>query len=403
MSHAQSDTRPSPFSPDSGPVPISNFRSDIQGLRAVAVLLVVFGHAGFSGFDGGFIGVDVFFVISGFVITNLLQRQPPRQVLHNLRHFYSRRILRIVPAATVVIVATVFAAYWIQGKFFDPTLLEDARWATLFSANFRLISTSTAYFIEGVDPSLLTHFWSLAVEEQFYFIYPVIVFGLTWLGRENHRTLILRTFLIVAVSTSAIWSVIYTATDSVAAYYSPLTRFWELALGGLVATIPAFLTRSNPVLNNLLAIAAVVALALSVAFISPTSAFPGVIAWWPCGAAAVLLWTGRTTAPGGPAMWLSWKPLRFIGDVSYSFYLWHFGWLMLPKQLDFFANNSWTPIIGIIGAFICAVISYYLLENPIRHSKRLTKDGIAVAILLLVCLALSWDATLLIEQFYLNS
>jgi peptidoglycan/LPS O-acetylase OafA/YrhL len=102
-------------------------------------------------------------------------------------------------------------------------------------------------------------------------------------------------------------------------------------------------------------------------------------------------------------MWLSWKPLRFIGDVSYSFYLWHFGWLMLPKQLDFFANNSWTPIIGIIGAFICAVISYYLLENPIRHSKRLTKDGIAVAILLLVCLALSWDATLLIEQFYLNS
>ena len=391
------------FSAQDGPIPVTTFRSDIQGLRAVAVLLVVFAHAGFTGFDGGFVGVDVFFVISGFVITNLLMRQPPRHVLHNLRHFYARRILRIVPAATVVIVATVFAAYVVQGEFFDPTLLEDARWSTLFSANFRLISTSTDYFIQGVDPSLMTHFWSLAVEEQFYFFYPVIVFALTWLGSKENRIKTLRIFLVLAVATSALWSFYYTNIDHIEAYYSPLTRFWELALGGLVATIPVLAIRHKYIINNVLALSAVVVLTISVALLSPQSIFPGVLAWWPCGAAAVLLWTGKANSQGGPAMWLSWKPLRYIGDVSYSFYLWHFGWLMLPKQLDVFANNSFTPLIGIIGAFVCAVISYHFLENPIRHSKRLTKDGVSVAILLLVCLAVSWDATLIIEQLYLNN
>jgi peptidoglycan/LPS O-acetylase OafA/YrhL len=391
------------FSSHDGPVPVKNFRTDIQGLRAVAVLLVVFAHAGFAGFDGGFVGVDVFFVISGYVITSLLMRQPARHVMHNLRHFYARRVLRIVPAATVVIVATVFAAYFIQGEYFDPTLLEDARWATFFSANFRLISTTTDYFIQGVEPSLMTHFWSLAVEEQFYFFYPVIVFALTWLGSDQHRVRNLRNFLLIAVATSAAWSVYYTAASHIEAYYSPLTRFWELALGGLVATLPILAIRHKYVINNILALVAVAVLAISVALLSPLSVFPGALAWWPCGAAAVILWTGKANAHGGPAMWLSWKPLTYIGDVSYSFYLWHFGWLMLPKQIDFFAHNSFAPLIQIAGAFICAVISYHFLENPIRHSKRLTKDGVAVAILLLVCLAISWDATLIVEQLYLNS
>jgi peptidoglycan/LPS O-acetylase OafA/YrhL len=121
-----------------------------------------------------------------------------------------------------------------------------------------------------------------------------------------------------------------------------------------------------------------------------------VLAWWPCGTTAILLWTGQASVPGGVATWLSWRPLRYIGDVSYSLYLWHYVWLMLPLQMVHPPTSSWARVIEIAGAFACAVVSYHFLENPIRHSKRLDRDGVAVALMLLICVGCSWDATLLV-------
>ena len=378
----------------------ASYRPDIQGLRAVAVLLVIAAHAKFSGFDGGFVGVDIFFVISGFVITSLLMRQPARSLFQNLRTFYIRRILRIVPAATLVLVATVFASFFILRAYCDETILDDVRWATLLSANFRLIDVSADYFMSGAQSSLITHFWSLAVEEQFYFIFPLIVFSLTYISREENRVKVLRGFLMVAVATSAIWSWHLTPLNQVLAYYSPLTRFWELALGGLVATIPTgVFSRKITAVASLFSF---IGLGLSVLLINEQVPFPGIAAWGPCGMAALLIYSGRAGANGGPSRWLAARPLTYIGDISYSLYLWHFIWIMLPLQLEFPPDGWFVKPLLIAGSFACAMASYHFMENPIRHSRRLTRDGIATGILLVVCLVISYDSTLIVENLWLN-
>lgn len=374
----------------------SNFRPDIQGLRAVAVALVILVHASVPGFEGGYLGVDIFFVISGFVITDLLQRQTPRSVRHNLRHFYARRIRRIIPAATLTLVTTVVAAYALLGPNFEARLLVDVRWAALFGANFRFINTGSNYFVPGVAPSLVTHYWSLAVEEQFYLVYPVVVFSLTWFTTQKNRALVLGNFLVVAILVSGWWSYHLTPSNPVAAFYSPFTRFWELALGGLMALLPAAWARRNPTWNTVVAVLAAAALGCAVWRLNSSSVIPGILAWWPCGAAALLLWTGQSTVRGAPASWLSWRPLRYVGDISYSLYLWHYPWLMLPLQRVHPISSPMARVLEIAGACVCAVVSYHFVENPIRRSKRLDRDGWSTVLLLLVCVAMSWDATLII-------
>lgn len=374
----------------------SFFRPDIQGLRAVAVILVILAHAHVAGFGGGYVGVDVFFVISGFVITELLLRQRSRSVRSNLARFYARRIRRIVPAATVVLVATTFASYYLLGPNFDPSVLGDVRWASLFAANIHLINTGSNYFIGGLAPSLVTHYWSLAVEEQFYLFYPLVVFSLVLIAPWRTRTRFLGTLLVAGVVASAWWSFHITPIHPTAAYYSPFTRFWELGLGGVIAVLPGAWARRRPLLNGVLALVAVAVLAVAVAKLSSTSVYPGVLAWWPCSATAVLLWTGQSSVYGAPATWLSWRPLRYIGDISYSLYLWHFAWLLLPLQMAHPPTSSWAKPVEILGTFVCAVASYHLLENPIRRSERLDHDRFAVFLLLVICVVISWDATIYI-------
>lgn len=376
----------------------SSFRPDIQGLRALAVVLVILSHAGVTGFAGGYVGVDVFFVISGFVITGLLVRQPRLGVRHNLAYFYQRRIRRIVPAATLTLVVTVVAARVLLGANFDARLLDDVRWAALFAANFRFIYTSANYFIPGLSPSLVTHFWSLGVEEQFYLCYPIIVFSLAWLAPLRDRLKVLGAFLIGAVVLSAYWSAHLTHVAPITAYYSPLTRFWELALGGLIAVVPAAWARRTPVANSILAVVALVVLGLAVVHLTTTSAYPGVLAWWPCAAAAVLLYTGQASVRGAPATWLSWRPCRYVGDISYSLYLWHYPWLMLPLQMSHPYSSPLARVVEVAGATACAVVSYHFVENPIRRSRRLDGDGAAVALLLAVCVALSVVVTLVLAH-----
>ena len=363
----------------------------------MAVILVVLAHAFVPGMSGGFVGVDVFFVISGFVITRLLHRQPPRQVWRNLGTFYARRIRRILPAATLTMVATVFAAWWLLGSAFPESLLGDVRWASLFGANFRLISTSSDYFIPGIAPSLVTHFWSLAVEEQFYVLFPFLVFSLTWLAPRRGRTWLLGTVVCVAIGASAWWSWRSgLASHAVAAYYSPFTRFFELALGALVSLVPTGLLAKARWLSSLLTLTGMAALAGAVWRLQHVTNFPGVAAWWPCGATAIMLWSGGHGLRFGPSRLLSWGALRYVGDVSYSFYLFHFAWIQIPLQMSSPPVGWWWRVVEIAGAFLCAVISYHVLENPIRRWKRLDRDGLSVALLAAICIALSWNATLVV-------
>jgi peptidoglycan/LPS O-acetylase OafA/YrhL len=366
----------------------ASFRADIQGLRALAIVLVIGLHMNLAGFNAGFIGVDMFLVISGYVITLSLQKQPAKQVFRNLAKFWRGRFIRIFPAAALVICVTVIAAFIFQGLAFNSDLFTDARWATLYGTNLRLISSGSNYFIAGLDQSLLTHYWSLAVEQQFYLVFPVVVFGLTWLGKETNRKWILRSFLLVAIVASAYCSVIETSTNSISAYFSPLTRFWELAVGGLVATFTATGSKYFSFIGLAL-------LGFSIYYLSSQSPYPGYLAWLPVMATALLLW-----APLKP---LGMPPLRYIGDISYSLYLWHFLWLVLPTQIENPITEGYWIYVFLIGAIVSAVISYHFFERPIHSSLRLKTDGYSALMVGSLCLITTWLVIAIIENLYLQS
>jgi peptidoglycan/LPS O-acetylase OafA/YrhL len=371
-------------------------RQDIQGLRAVAVVLVIADHAGVPGFSGGFVGVDVFFVISGYVITQLLLREAPKGARRGLADFYSRRVRRIVPAATATLVVTMVAAKLLLGARMNPLLPGDVRWASLFAANFRLISTGSNYFVPGMHPSLVTHFWSLAVEEQFYIVWPAVVFLIAGFVNPRYLHRALAVTLTAGVAASAWWSIHLSAINPVAAYYSPFTRFWELGLGCLLATVAS--TRPiRFVWIERLAVGLGVAL-LVVAFTTFNSAsvYPGWRAWLPCLATAAFIWAGVGGGRTVASSLLSTRPLRYVGDLSYSLYLFHFPLLELAKEAPSWLSSVDWRLLAIAGTVVCASCSYQRLENPIRRSRMLDNDRVAVALLLAVCVAASWTATVVL-------
>ncbi|MFN4848391.1 MAG: acyltransferase family protein [Rhodoluna sp.] len=367
----------------------TSFRADIQGLRAIAIILVIALHLNLAGFSAGFIGVDIFFVVSGYVITLSIQKKPAKQIIRNLVDFWRARFVRIFPVAALVICVTVIAAFLFSGKAFNPDIFDDARWATLYGTNFRLINTGSNYFITGLDQSLLTHYWALAVEQQFYLVYPILVFGLSWLSSEKFRSILLRTFLVLVIAASSYWSITQTLLDPVASYFSPFTRFWELAFGGLLAT---FATTNKFRFAGLAGLAILLG---SMFLLNSQSSYPGYLAWLPVLGTGLLLWA--------PVRLLGVGPLRYIGDISYSLYLWHFLWLVLPTQIESpitDPNYSWLFLIGAIG---CAVMTYHFFERPIHRSATLKTDSYSALTIALSSLAGAWLCIALIENLWLRS
>ncbi len=375
---------------DEAGVPRREFRRDVQGLRAVAVILVIGNHAGVPGFGGGYVGVDVFFVISGYVITQLLLREASKGMRLGLADFYSRRVRRIVPAATATLVGTLVVSEVALGGRLDPNLPGDVRWASLFAANFRLIATGSNYFVPGVHPSLITPFWSLAVEEQFYLAFPVIVFLIARYVAPGRRLWVLSVTLGAGVAASAWWSVQVSSSQPSLAYYSPLTRFWELGLGCLLATLTtrqrSRTVRSAPLAAGL----GLVLLAVALVTLNSASTYPGALAWLPCAATALLVWAGLGGVRTPVTKLLSSRPLGYIGDISYSLYLVHYVWLELPPQLVPPLSGPGWRLLELAGTVVTAMCSYHLLEGPVRRSRRLAADHVAVLLGLCVCIAASW-------------
>jgi len=211
-------------------------RRDIQGLRAVAVLLVVIYHFFPEFVTGGFVGVDVFFVISGFLITLLLFKEIERSGRISLSGFYARRIRRLLPAAVVTMVGTALASALIVGPVRLVGILQDMAWTSVYLANFHFAQATTGYF-DNSDPSPFLHFWSLAVEEQYYLIWPLLLILVVAFARnrDRNRNPIFLALLCLIVVGSLIASIRLTNSESLNAYYSLGTRAWELAIGGVLA------------------------------------------------------------------------------------------------------------------------------------------------------------------------
>jgi len=358
--------------------PVGHRRTDIQGLRALAVIIVVLSHARVPGAAGGYIGVDVFFVISGFLITSLLLREIDRSGRISIRGFYERRARRILPAATVVLVATVGYAMFVLPTSRVTTIAGDAIWSSFFLANVHFAINGTDYFA-ATTVSPLQHFWSLAVEEQFYLGWPLLLLGLMLLiSRRRRRVPLIRVVLLavlVIIAGSLIASAVETAISPAAAYFSTVDRAYELAGGALLAILTAAGTRVPRWYNGLVrAIAGwlgLIALVVMTVTWSERTPIPGVLGGLVVLATAAILASG-IGGVRGPGRLLSIRPVRFVGDISYSLYLWHWPLLTLGLLPGWDPAVRTTALIAI--AIVVAALSYWLVEQPFqKRSIRLPR------------------------------
>ncbi|MGH8794244.1 MAG: acyltransferase family protein [Stackebrandtia sp.] len=349
-----------------------SFRPDIEGLRAVAVLLVVLGHAGLPFLSGGYVGVDVFFVISGFLITSLLLAEKARTGAISIRKFYARRAARLLPAAALVVVSTLAAAWlWLPGTRFT-SIAGDAFASGLYSMNFRLAIQNTDYLTADAPPSPLQHFWSLAVEEQFYFVWPVLLILLTLTAARRGRISRLPVALTLAAiaAVSLVLSVTQTATSAPWAYFGVQARAWELAAGALLAVFAASAARiAKPVAASLAWLGLAAIMFSAVAFDEAT-AFPGYLAVVPVLGTVMVIAAG-CGGRGGADSVLGLKPMQLIGKLSYGWYLWHWPVLLIAPAALGRDGSIKLNLVLVVAALGLTAVSYKFLENPIRTRKSL--------------------------------
>jgi peptidoglycan/LPS O-acetylase OafA/YrhL len=359
----------------------NHLRGDIQGLRAVAVLIVIAGHAGVPFVPGGFIGVDVFFVISGYLIAGLLYREVLVSGGFSLGAFWARRARRILPAATLVTVVTVFASIAWMSILDSRQVVIDALWASGFAANIHFAQQGVYYFAQDTGPSPLQHYWSLAVEEQFYVVWPLLLLaciGITKLlsrGRAHpaverlpRRAVV--TMLVTVSLLSLVWSILQTVGSPATAYFSTFTRAWELGVGALMALVPPSAVRrlTDRGVHAMALLGAGLLIAACV-LISEETPFPGVAAALPVMATAMLLLAGTGRVQTVPGRLLATTPMRHIGDWSYSLYLWHWPALILPAYAFQRALTPSERLLAVFVVFTLSAYSYRFVEMPFRQGR----------------------------------
>jgi peptidoglycan/LPS O-acetylase OafA/YrhL len=332
-----------------------SYRPDIDGLRALAVIAVVLFHYRVPGFGGGFVGVDVFFVISGYLITGLIMKEAG-EGRFSLRYFYERRIRRIFPALFgMLAAATIVAAllfFPISFANFGKSLLATA----VFASNFEFWR-ETGYFDVGADQKPLLHLWSIAVEEQFYLVFPAL---LLLIGSRSKARLALCVAAIFAVSLGfSIWS---THHAPAAGYYLLPSRIWELMLGALLAIGAADFPARGRV-HQLAAAAGLALIGYSVFGYSHLTPFPGAAALIPCIGTALVIAAGQGTVLNRV---LSLKPVVFVGLISYSLYLWHWPIYVFARAALFRAPAPYETVLLIGLSFVLSVLSWRFIERPFR-------------------------------------
>jgi peptidoglycan/LPS O-acetylase OafA/YrhL len=346
------------------------YRADIQGLRAIAVLAVVANHlAGWP--TGSFVGVDVFFVISGYLITGILVREFEMRQTISFRGFYARRIKRILPAGLFVIGATVCATRVLAGIDRYHFTAADAIAAVLFTANWHFAQTGVNYFNQSLPPSPLQHYWSLSVEEQFYFVWPWLMLGLLLIGlrmrfwRHEHTRLVSGVAVAVISCTSLAWAFAQTAHNPTAAYFSTFVRAWELGAGALVAIAAQAIARCAARLRRVVALVGLLGVVGSLFVVPSSSGFPAPWALLPTLSTAAVLGAGA----GLSGRWL--LPLtnpvsQYVGKLSYSLYLWHFPVVVLiVTVVPQYSVAYW--LAGLALIFGLSAASFHLLEDPARR------------------------------------
>jgi peptidoglycan/LPS O-acetylase OafA/YrhL len=346
-------------------------RPDLQGMRAVAVLAVFADHL-FGWPSGGFVGVDIFFVLSGFFITGLLIRERAATGTLSFEKFYVRRVKRILPSAMLVLAVTVVASYLLFPATRAKDTFVDALYAAVFAANFRFESLGADYFQQDQPPSPIQHFWSLSIEEQFYFVWPsviVLIFALTRQarrrGKEWARQAGLFGAMAVVVLASFVWAMLLSANDANRAYFSTFTRIWELGIGALVAIAAPWLLKLPDSLRPILAYLGLAGVVCSLFVINSTVQFPAPWAALPVLSTALIVASFSGSPVRGMPL-LTNSAARYFGDTSYTLYLWH--WPVIILLLTVMAKGPVFYVLALVLSLGLTAITYRYYENPIRHS-----------------------------------
>jgi peptidoglycan/LPS O-acetylase OafA/YrhL len=347
----------------------------------VAVVVVVLYHCGLAGFSGGFVGVDVFFALSGYLMTGLLLAEHQRAGTIGLRAFYARRIRRLLPASTLVALVTLVAGWIVLDPLSARRLADDAVGVATYTANMRFAASGSDYLQADTAESALLHYWSLAVEEQFYLVWPVLLLLAAGRRRTNVRRVGIALGVLAVGSFAA--SVVLLDDHPVWTFYGLHARAWEFAVGGLAAIIGARIAD-----NRMRAVTGWFGMALIVACVvwfDETTSFPAL------GAVPAVLGTvlvlDAHVARRGPSALLSLRPMVWIGGRSYSIYLWHWPPLVLVPHALGEPLGVWTALGIALAASVVAVVVQRLVEDPVRFSPALARrplTGYALAAMLMV-------------------
>jgi peptidoglycan/LPS O-acetylase OafA/YrhL len=372
------------------------FRPDVQGMRAIAIFLAIVYHAGVPGFSGGYVGIEVFFVISGFVITGLLLREQAATGHTSLRSFYGRRARRIIPAATLVIIVTVIVTYHSLGPVVGHETAVDGQWAALFLSNVHFAAVHTNYLVAQSPPSPLLNYWSLGVEEQFYIVYPTLFLLIGWWARKGSFRVRLTVILVTVIVASYTFSIVYTSLDLQGAYYSLLTRSWELALGGLIAVHGGQLQRIPQAWAAVGSWMGLTVVMVSSVSLTGSSQYPGALVAIPTLGAGLVVAAGAAEPRWGVERLLRRRTFQFLAAISFPLYLWHWPILEIAAQSRGVASLPvWDNIVLLLVAGVLATLTYYFFENPIRHSRFLARRRWASLVMGLCLIA----ATLVVTTY----
>lgn len=351
------------------------YRPDIQGLRAIAVLLVFFSHAHWSPFSGGFVGVDVFFVISGYVITRLLLKEYDQNRRITLNRFYARRLQRLLPALAFMLLLSTLISLFIFTPYEQLFQSKSAISASLWLSNIYFLYSDLDYFGRAATESLFLHTWSLGVEEQFYLMWPfIILIGVGHFSRGD-RTPNLASILLLTLCVSAMLSFALAFTSPKHAFYLMPPRSWQFALGALVAYSQATKTKGwschlSPLVSEWVALTGFLMILLGAMYYDNTTPYPNWQVSVPTIGTALMLLAYRHGKATFIGKTLSLQPIRWFGDVSYSFYLWHWPILLFCERLRPIQPSANT-LFALGLTIMMATFSYYVIENRIRKDRRL--------------------------------
>lgn len=384
----------------------TGFRPDIEGLRAVAVVAVVLFHAEVPGLGGGFVGVDVFFVISGFLITGLLWREVSTAGTVRLGRFYGARARRLLPASAAVGVVTAIGSAVLLAPLLAESGLKDGIASALYVSNYWFILRGVDYLTPAMPASPFEHYWSLGVEEQFYLVWPALIIGTAWLIRSVRRQrtttqaissrgpYLVVLGLIAVVSFTL--SLAATYLVSTVAFFSLPTRAWQLAVGGLLAlTVGQWrrLSKASAAIAGWVGLALIL---LACTVLDTTTPYPGIAALLPVLGTALVIGAGCATPSDGCGRVLGLSPMRAVGRMSYSWYLWHWPVLVLAPPLLGHPLGLAGRLAAVFVSVGLAVLTLRYIENPLRFAAPLRRSstgslalGAAVtAVAVCVCVAL---------------